>query len=407
MPTYLYTAKTTTGQTRNGRQEAANEQDLARLLRQAGLVLISAVPVSQTAEKKAGLWNLVAKLQKISLVDKMMFARHLAVMIDAGLSLNQALRLLAYQTQNSRLAKIIEQLEERVRQGDSFADCLNRYRRIFGDLFINMVKVGETSGNLTEVLQLVSQQLKRDHDLQSKTKGAMVYPAVVIVTMVAVGMAMMIIVMPKLTQTFEDVNVQLPWTTKLVIGLSSFLAKNWLIVPAGFVVMFLAWRLSKRITSFQKTFHWLILRLPVFGKLSRKINTTRFARVFSSMIEGGVPVVQALKTTSQTLSNIYFKQSLAQVAEHVQKGEDLSQCLRTYRSIYPVLLLQMVAVGERTGSLAKILTRLADFYEEEITTTTKSLSSIIEPILLLVIGAAVAIFAISIIQPIYSMMNAL
>lgn len=407
MPSFIYTGKTAEGQTVNGKQEASNEQELSKLLRQQGVFLVSAASLEGAQKKASTSQKLLDRLRSISTVDKMMFARNLAVMVEAGLSLNQALRLLVDQIRNPRLAAIIRRIEEDVRQGKSFAEALKNFQNIFGYLFVNMVRVGETSGNLSKVLRLTAQQLKRDHDLQSKTKGAMIYPVIVILTMIAVGMAMMVIVIPKLSQTFEEINVELPLTTRLVMQTGNILAKNWFLVPVFFIGVFIFWRLSKKTIVLQQITHWLILRLPVFGKLSRKINATRFARVFSSMIDGGVPVVQSLKTTANTLSNIYFRRSLNAVAQRVQTGEDLSQCLKNYRSLYPLLVLQMTTVGEQTGNLSKILTRLADFYEEEITATTKNLSSIIEPILMLVIGAAVAIFAVSIIQPIYSMMNTL
>lgn len=407
MPTFIYSGKTAEGQTVNGRQEADNEQELSKLLRQQGIILVSAALLEETQKKPSTAQKFLDRFRPISLVDKMMFARNLAVMIEAGLALNQALRLLVNQIKNPRLIFIINHIEGNVRHGESFGDALQRHQDIFGYLFVNMVKVGETSGNLTQVLRLIAQQLKSDHDLQSKTKGAMIYPAIVIITMIAVGIAMIVVVIPKLSQTFEEVNVELPLTTRIVICLGNFFAANWFLVPVFFVALFILWRLSKKTLALQKITHWLILRMPVFGTLSRKINATRFARIFSSMIEGGVPVVKSLQTTANTLSNIYFQESLQAMAQRVQKGEDLSQCLKAYESLYPLLVLQMTAVGEQTGNLAKILIRLADFYEEEIIATTKNLSAIIEPILMLLIGGAVAIFAISIIQPIYSMMNSL
>ena len=405
MPTFFYTAKTIDGQNKSGQQEATSPQDLGKNLRQSGLILISYKQGEQNNTKKFSIGQFLDYFKPVPLVDKMMFSRNLALMIDAGLSLNEALRLLANQIRNQRLIKLVKQMEQEVRQGSTFADSLSRYKNVFGELFVGMVRVGETSGNLAEVLRLVSMQMKRDHDLQSKTKGAMIYPAVVVVAMVGVGIAMMILVMPKLAETFKDINVQLPWTTRTIIGLSNFLAKNWIVIPIAVILVVIFWRLSTRLTPLKNIFHWILLRLPVFGDLSRKINATRFARVFSAMVDSGIPIVKALQTSADTLSNVYFKYALTTAAESVQKGEELSQSLKKQQNVFPVLLIQMAAVGEHTGRLTEILNRLADFYEDEINNTTKSISSIIEPILMLVIGGAVAIFAISIIQPIYSMMN--
>lgn len=407
MPNFLYTAKNQKGETKAGKLQATNEHELAAALRQEGLILVSAE--ADDDEKKFGLdiKKIIIRLGHISLVEKMMFTRHLAVMIKAGLSLNQALKTLIEQTKNPRFKRAIVKIEENIRQGKTFSESLALYSRIFNDLYINMVKVGETSGNLDEVLNNLAEQMRKDHDLISRIRGAMIYPAVIIITMIGIGILMMIMVVPKLTEVFEELNVGLPLSTRVIIAISNFLQNHliWgLVILTAFI--FLA-RLSLRNKSVKRALHRVYLHTPILGPLLKKINSARFARTIGSLTESGVAIVKSLEITAGTLGNIHFKESLIACGQEVQKGKDLSRSLSNYKNLYTPMVIQMVGVGEQTGNLSSILKTLAEFYEEEIDKTTKNLSSIIEPIIMIVVGAAIGFFAISMIQPMYSMMGGL
>lgn len=408
MPSYLYTAKTKKGEDKAGTLEAINKHELAAILRQQGLVLISAETAEE--EKKIdlsiiGLNRMLQKLGRISLVEKMIFAQHLSVMIKAGLPLNQALQILAKQSKNPKFKNIIGQVEQGIRQGQSFSDCLAKYPKVFNDLYVNMIRVGETSGNLDEVLNVLAEQMRKDHELIKRVKGAMIYPSVIIVTMIGIGILMMIMVVPKLTEVFTELEIELPLSTQMIIGLSNFLQNHliWgLIIFISFIVLI---RISLKNKQVKKVLHKIYLRLPILGPLVQKVNSARFARTFSSLIESGVTIVKALQIVAGTLGNIHFKEALVAAAEQVQKGEELSKILIKYENIYPPMIIQMIRVGEETGKLGEILKTLADFYEQEIDNTTKNLSSIIEPVIMIIIGAAVGFFAVSMIQPMYSMMG--
>ena len=403
---YIYTAKTKEGETEAGQSEAANDYELAAFLRKQGLVLISAklAEIEETTDR-FNFKKFVEQFGHISLVEKMMFSRNLAIMIKAGLSLNQALNVLAQQTKSPKFKKIISRIATDIQQGKSFSESLSKHPKVFNDLYVNMVKIGETSGNLNEILRSLAEQMKKDHDLISRVRGAMIYPAVIIAAMIGIGIIMMIVVVPKLTEVFVEMKIELPLSTRVIIGVSNFLQHN-LIFSFIFLSVFIFFaRLSMRIKSVKKFLHNIILHLPIFGSLSRKINSARFARNFSSLVESGVAIVKSLEITAGTLSNLYFKESLIASAQQVKKGKELSETLSCYTNLYAPMIIQMTSVGEKTGDLAGILNNLADFYEEEIDNITKNLSSIIEPIIMLVVGAAVGFFAISMIQPMYSMMG--
>ena len=404
MPNFIYTAKSTTGQAKTGIKEAASQAELAHALKEEGLFLTSVQSIRQSGRQFSPT-DFLSSVFSVSLTEKMMFARHLAVMIGAGLSLNKALDILVLQTKNPKMVKIIREISEDVKKGQSFSDALAKHPKVFSGLFVSMVKVGETGGNLEETLKLLAEQMKNDHQLISRVRGAMIYPAVIMVAMFGIGIAMFILVVPKLSAIFKEMKMELPYSTQLIIFLSDFLIKHWLIAASLIILIPVIMPTIIKSKSGQKIFDWLLLKTPLFGGISRKINSARFARTFSSLIEGGIPIAKGLQIVSDTLTNYYFRQSLSLAAEEIQKGKNLSGILKNYSALYPPLVEQMIEVGEETGTLSDILKKLAEFFEEEVNNITKGITSVIEPILMVIIGAAVGFFAISMLQPMYSMME--
>jgi len=270
-----------------------------------------------------------------------------------------------------------------------------------------MIKVGEETGTLEKVLEVLSLQMERENDLKSKIKGAMVYPAVIICAMIGIGILMLVTVVPQLAATFVELDIELPATTRFVIFLGNFLAQKWyLAIIFLFFLVFLFWqflktKLGKRMTDS------ITLKLPIISPMIKNTNSAYTVRTLSSLIAAGVPLPRALEITSRTLGNIYYQNALMEAAEKVRKGEKLSEALKPYETIYPLTVIQMVSVGEETGETSNVLTRLADFFEEEVSNSTKNLASVIEPVLMLIIGAAVGFFAVSMIQPMYSMLGAI
>jgi len=404
LPTYFYTAKSQDGKEKAGRTEVVSEHELAQQLRQEGFFLTSVVP--ESVRKEAGIGKRLSRFfSSVSIVEKMVLARHLSVMIKAGLPLDRGLRVLAAQSKSPRFRQVLAEVEQKIRGGRPFSDSLAEYPDVFPELFISMVRVGEATGKLDEVLENLSVQMGKDHELRSRVRGAMIYPAVIVSLMVAIGILMMIMVVPKLSSAFQEMNLSLPVTTKIVIGISQFLSNN-LILGLGLVVsIIILFRIASKTESGKRFLDILFLNLPVISDLSRKVNSAIFARNLSLTIDAGVPINQALEIVANTMSNSLFSQSLLVIADGMQKGEQMSDLLRNFSNIYPVMVVQMVEVGETTGSLSDTLRNLAEFYEEEVSNITKNLSSIIEPALMIIVGIAVGFFAISIIQPIYSLVG--
>jgi type IV pilus assembly protein PilC len=406
MPTYRYTAKSLKGEEKAGLMEAKDEHQLAGTLRSQGFILIRA----ETLGKEKGKRKLdisIPFLSGVSLEEKLMFVRNLQVMITSGLSLPKALQTLSAQTKSNAFKKALLEIAEEIVRGESFSDSLKKYPKIFSELFQNMIKVGEESGTLDEVLTVLTRQMEREHELKSKVRGALMYPAVIISAMIGIGILMLIIVVPKLADTFKELEIELPLTTKLVIGIGTFLAEKWLLALLIIVAFVFLSRLILAKREIKRIIDALTLRIPVISPLIKKTNSAYTARTLSSLIASGVPIVRSLEITSGALSNVYFKRSLSEASEKVRKGAKLSEALEPYHNIYPLIIFQMIKVGEETGETSEILSKLAEFFEEEVSNATKNLASVIEPILMLFIGAAVGFFAISMVQPMYSMLGAL
>ena len=406
MPKYIYTAKTSTGESQTGTMEAKDEHQLARTLRQQGLILIRA-ELEEKEKKKRKFEISLPFFGGVSLTEKMMFTRNLQVMIAAGLPLPRAIGTLAEQAKSKKFKKALLGIGEEITRGKSFSDSLSPYSDIFPELFQSMVKVGEEAGTLEEVLTVLSQQMEREHDLKSKVTGAMIYPAIIILAMLGIGILMLIMVVPKLAETFEELAVELPITTKMVIGLANFLVSKWyLVILALFFLFFLFWQLIKT-KGGKKIIDMFTLKIPIISPIVKKTNSASTVRTLSSLISAGVPIVRSLEITSGTLGNIYYKIAMAEATEKVRKGGKLSDALKPYEDIYSPIVIQMIAIGEETGETSNILAKLADFFEGEVANATKNLTAVIEPVLMLIIGAAVGFFAISMIQPMYSMLGAL
>lgn len=405
MPVFIYSAADRAGKTIKGEREAKDKKELAQTLKNEGLLVLEAEEKGKTAPGSLNLKfdiEILSRLRRIGLVEKMFFARNLAVMLGAGLALTRALEAIIQETSNSKFKKIVTDVLDSVVKGKSFAESLRLHQNIFGDLFINMVEVGEASGKLTLVLGLLSNQMKKDHTLQKRVRGAMMYPAVILIALLGIGTLMMIYVVPTLTQTIKELNVPLPITTVIIMAISDFILKYYLWVITGtLAIVFLFWKLLKTQKG-KAIFDRLILRVPIFGPLVKKLNTARFCRTLFYLITSGLPIVRSLEITSSVLGNTLYKQTILAASLEIQKGIQLNKILILHPAIFQPLVTQMISIGEETGKISNMLLRLALFFEEEVNSITKNLSTIIEPILMIVIGAVVGIFVISMLQPIYS-----
>lgn len=400
----FYSAKNYSGEAKSGELEVKDERDLAAQLRAEGYILTS---FSQLAKEDANKISVkfFDRFIKISLTDKLMLTRNLSVMISSGLPLSRAIRNIALQTKRKKMISVLNDIFEEIQKGNSLADGLAKYPGIFNELFVNMVRVGETSGNLEEVLGILASQLEKEHELMSKVKGALTYPAVIVVAMIGIAILMLTYILPKLMGVFTDMKVELPASTKFIIAISDILRNHGLLVAAAFFALIFFLKFFLTTTTGKKFFGLLVINIPVVKNIIIKVNCSRFARIYSSLLKSGVSAVEALNIISRTLTNYYYKDAMKESVEKIQKGIALSDIIAKYPKIFPILVVQMLQVGEETGKTETVLLKLAEFYEDEVSQLSKNISSIIEPVLMIFIGGAVGFFAVSMLQPMYSIMD--
>lgn len=402
MPTYRYKAISKKGEYVSGKESAQSSSDLARMLREKGYVLTDA---EEEGAKKQARNPLPSFLFGVSLQDKLIFMRNLKVMVGAGIGLPKTLEVLEAQASSKKLKKALRDMREKVLQGHQLSETMQAYPDIFPALFVNMIRTGEESGTLENVLSQLALQLEREHDLKSKIQGALMYPAVIVIAMIGIGTLMLVLVVPQLARTFKDLGVELPLTTRFVIGFADFLVNFWYIAIVLVLLAIVGLYQLIRSKTGKEALDAVVLRLPVFGNIVKKINTAFFARTLSSLIGAGIPIVRSLEVTSTVLQNTKFQEVLLLASKEMRKGTKLSEVLSRHTNLYPLVVVQMLEVGEETGQTSDLLAKLADFFEEEVATITKNLASIIEPLLMLIIGAVVGFFAVSMIQPMYSMLG--
>ena len=408
MAKYNFTAKNQQGESFSGIREAQSENDLARSIRKEGYLLISAEEIKEGGKSASRPGKLsLPFLGRVSLKDKIFFARNLQVMISAGVSLPRSLNILSEQSNNKRFKKVISEVVDAIMKGEQFSAAITKHPDVFSDFFVSIAKVGEESGSLQENLGILVKHMERENDLKNKIKGAMMYPAVIIAAMIGIGILMLVMVVPQLAEVFEDVGASLPLSTRMVMGLGSFVTEKWYVIVAVVLFSLILFRASLRTAFGKKTLAGFLLKVPVISSLVKKINAAHTARTLSSLIEAGTPLVRSLQITSDTLNNFYFKKAIGESIRRVKKGDKLSEALMSYQKLYPLTVIQMIEVGEETGATSDILQKLADFYETEVGDATKNLSSIIEPIVMLLIGGVIGFFAVSMVQPIYGMMGVL
>lgn len=333
-------------------------------------------------------------------------ARNLAAMLGAGLSLSRALSVIGRQSSNKNLNAIIAGISESIKGGASFHESLAAYPNVFSELFVAMTKAGEESGSLIDSLTTVGLQMEHSEELIRKVRGAMIYPAIVVIAIIIVGILMLIYVVPTLTKTFTELHVKLPIATRIIVKISDILAQNATLVLIAVVacifggIMFIRSRRGSNIVLFCS------LHLPVIGELVRETYAARAARTLSSLLFSGVPVLESLSITREVVNAPIFARIIEEAEMRVRKGELLSAAFANNPKLYPLLMSDMLAVGEETGKVTDMLKQIAEFYEADVGEKTKDLSTIVEPVLMLFIGTVVGIFAVSMIAPIYSLSSA-
>lgn len=402
MAVFDYKAKDLEGNTATGIVEAPSEAVAQDVLKERQLVVLSL-----KERKRMRLFqSTLGFLNRVPRRDVALFARQLAVMISATVPIVQALRILTKQTENVNFKIIISEIADEVDGGAKLSATLARYPTIFSDFFIHMVRAGETTGKLDETLNYLADQEEKDYDLTSKIKGAMTYPIFILGALVIVGVLMMIFVIPRLSGILEESGQELPPMTKLLIGTSTFLQNFWWVFLLLIVGGTIAYRFAARTDEGKRQIDRAKMRAPVFGTIFQHIYLVRFSRSLSTLVSSGIPITQSLTIVSDVVGNSVYKELTLETIKEIEAGNSISTVFNRSKEI-PIMLSQMLSVGEQTGKLDMILDRLAAFYARELENLVANLVSLIEPLILLVMGGAVAILVVAILLPLYNLSSAI
>lgn len=398
MPRYDYRARDQEGNALTGVVEAGTEEAAREALQDKGYFVIS-------IEEQAGRSVLEFELpffNKIPLKELVIFSRQFAVLMGAKVPLVKALSTVADQTKHPKLQKMLADISREVESGTSLSVAMGKHEEAFSSFFVNMIRSGETTGRLEDVMNYLADQMERDYDMNAKIKGAMIYPSVVIFGLVIVGFIMMTFVIPKLTDVLAESGAELPWTTKLLIVTSGFVKGNaiLIVIAAGLAVAGFQWWVRQE--SGRQIWDRIKLSLPVFGPLLRNVYIIRFTRSFSTLLSGGVDIPTSLQICADVVGNAHYEKLIIDTKAEVNDGNSITSVFST-DPIVPAMVSQMMSIGEETGRLGDVLEKLTEFYSRELSNSVDNLVSAIEPLIMLVMGGAVGIMVAAIMLPMYSM----
>jgi len=401
MTLYKYKAKDKEGKIYEKTLEVESRYDLYAIIREEGGSVVSIHEVGKIKLPSSfdNIFNGIKTQQKITM------AKNLGLMMNAGLPVTRALSVMGRQSKSRPFKKLLADLETDVSHGKTLSESLGKRPEVFPTLFTSMVKAGEESGNVSSALEIVSSQMEKSYLLTKKVRGALIYPSVIISVMVVIGILMLIFMVPSLTATFEGIGVKLPLSTRILIALSKFLVDNTILVLGAATALIVSSLVFLKSFIGKSILDSVSLRLPVIGEIAKQVQSARTARTLSSLLSAGVEIVVALDVTIDVVQNHLYKDALKQVRNAIEKGEPMSAVFAGYGHLYPLFVGEMVAVGEETGKIAEMLVNVASFYENEVDQKTKDLSTIIEPILMIIIGVGVGFFAISMLAPTYSLVD--
>lgn len=401
MARFRYTAEKADGELYKGVAEARDRFDLYQVVRNEGAHIISFSEEKGIRPWDMAYWN--SKFAKVGEYEKILFARNLGAMLGAGLALTRALSVIERQMKNPRLSGIISQVASDVRRGEALHVALGKSPKTFSKLFVAMVRAGDEAGDLPQSLTVTADQMERMYLLKKKIHGALIYPAIVIIAMIGITIMMMIKVVPTLSQTFKEMHAALPTSTQIIISLSDFLVEYTATAILLFVTLAVLIYFAAKTSQGKRLSDFFFLHFPILGPLVREVNAARTSRTLASLLSAGVDVLTALDISGEVVQNTYFREVIRDSARGVGAGEPLSAAFIRREDLYPAFVGEMMAVGEETGQSTEMLKRLAIFYEDEVDRKTKDMSTIIEPLLMVVIGAGVGFFAMAMITPIYSL----
>ena len=394
MPTYRYVAKESSGKTVSGIMEYSDKSLLIEALRKKGLVIVS---INETKKKKTS-----AASKKVKLEDIVIFSRQLATMVDSGIPLVQALDILYDQIEKPNFKQVVATIRDDVEVGSGFSDALMKHPAVFSPLYINMVKAGESSGALDDILDRLAAYLEKANTLQRKVKSSLVYPAVVVTMAFLITLVMLLKVIPTFKGIFSMLGGTLPLPTRILILISDTLRNMFLYVAIGTGIFIFMMKKYISTPRGRNVFDRMILHLPVLGTLFRKLAVAKFTRTLSTLVKSGVPILMALEIVGKTSGNTVIERALEGVRTSIKEGENIADPLAK-SGVFPPMVVRMIHVGEQTGELEKMLGKIADFYDDQVDAAVSGLTSLIEPLIIGLLGVVIGGIVIAMFLPVFKM----
>lgn len=400
MPIYEYEAKSTSGSILKGKMESSDELVVVDTLRKMGYFPMTIKEYMPS--RNIGL----DQFKRVTIKDISIFCRQFSVIITSGISILRGLEIVREQTENSKLKKELGNVLEDVQRGNSLSAAMAKHK-IFPSILVNMIEIGETSGTLDRIMERMAAYFEKEYKLSQKIKQAMTYP--IVIAIVAVGVVTFLVtnVIPTFVGMLTSSGVTtLPLPTRIIIGLSNFIKYKWYLIIIFAIVLYILFYIYRKSDSGRLILDKFKLGVPIFGKIYKKIITSRFARTFGILMGSGVPLMQSLVICSNIAGNVIIKNALNYTAEHVKKGAGIGDTLES-QEVFPLMLTQMIKIGEESGTLDNVLAKTSDFYDNEVDTATAQLTSMIEPVIIVILGAVVGFIILSIILPMFEMYNSL
>lgn len=397
MSTFVYTVVDSTGQQSKGEVEAETLQSVSEQLRQRGLIVLD------VGEKKKSKEIELPWAGRIKSADLTIMTRQMSTMVSSGMSILRALNVLERQTDNDKLKKVLADVRKNVESGVPLSDALEQHDEVFGPLYVSMVRAGETGGVLESSLHRVADQLEKDESLRRQIKSAMVYPTVIVTFAIIVLLALITFLVPVFKGIFEQFGGDLPLITKFTVALSNAVTGRWYLFIVGTVVIVWAFKRWKSSDKGRRQWQRFCLKIPMqIGGIVQKVALARWSRTLSALLTAGVPLLQALEITGKTAGNVVVEDAMDDIRASVRSGGSISAPMKS-ADIFPPMVTHMVGVGEETGALDTMLSKIADFYEDQVAAAVKSLTSILEPVMLVVVGGIVGFVVIAMYLPMFKL----
>lgn len=401
MPTYKWVAETKRGRILKGELEAADEKIAGLQLKRRNLTL------KKIKEKPKDLFENISFMKpKVTKKDLVIFTRQFSTMIDAGLPLVQGLTILYEQTENKTFKQILKKVTKDVEGGSGLAEALSKHPKIFDPLFVNLVGAGEVGGILDIILQRLAAYIEKAEKLKSKIKGAMTYPIVVMIIAILVIAVILVFVIPVFEDMFRDLGSSLPLPTQIVVNISRFLKGNIHYIIGSLILLAWLFKMYRNSKGGRKRLDALSLQLPIFGVLLKKVAVARFTRTLGTMISSGVPILEAMEVVAKTSGNVILEEVIYEVRSSISEGQTIAEPL-SEAGVFPHMVVQMISVGEATGSLDTMLEKIADFYDNEVDIAVEALTSMLEPMLMVFLGGTIGGLVVSMYLPIFKMAAAM